>query len=125
MNKHRNLTRRRGAALLLAIFVMTVASTLVIAVADTQTLRYAAQRNTRDWDQARYLAEAGLQHALSELETDINWRSGIPWTEFPVGSGNKYSATTSDGGNGAVIVESVGACGSFSRVLSVTLKHGG
>ena len=61
-HKHR---ARRGAALLAALFVMTLASTLVVATLDAQMLRYAALRNTLEWDEARYLAEAGLNEAFA------------------------------------------------------------
>lgn len=121
----RTAVRRRGAALLLAIFIMTVVSMLVVAMADTQTLRYAALRNTRDWDDARYLAEAGLHHALSQLEADIDWRAGIGSTEFPVDSGHYYSATVQDGPDATVIISATGLAGSFSRVLTARIKHGG
>ena len=88
---------RRGAAMMTALFVMTVSSVLVISIMDTETLQYSALRNTLDWDRARYLAEAGLQHALAELEADITWRTGISNTQFPAGSGNLYWATAVDG----------------------------
>lgn len=116
---------RRGAALMLALFIMTVVSTLVVSMADTQMLRYAALRNTRDWDGSRYLAEAGLHHALSQLERDIDWRGGVPATEFPSGSGETYSAKVSDGANGTVIIVAEGRVGTFTRVLKATIKHGG
>lgn len=116
---------RRGAALMLALFVMTVVSTLVVSMADTQMLRYAALRNTRDWDGSRYLAEAGLHHALSRLERDIDWRAGVPATEFPAGSGETYSATVTDGANGTVVIVAEGRAGTFNRVLRATVKHGG
>lgn len=116
---------RRGAALLLALFVMVVTSALVIAVMDTQQLQYATLRHTVDYDQARYLAECGIQHALSALENDITWRTGISSTEFPPGSGNHYSATVTDGAGGLVIIAAEGQAGSFTRRLQVTLKQGG
>ncbi len=116
---------RRAAALLLAIFVMTLTSTLVITMADTQMLRYAALRNTRDWDGARYLAEAGLHDALSALEHNIDWRDGVPPTEFPIGSGQTYTASVADGPNGTVLIRAEGVAGSFRRVLTATVKHGG
>ncbi len=125
MNHQRHYAPRRGAALMLAIFVMVLASTLVVAVLDTQTLRYAALRNTRDWDYARYLAEAGLHHALSRLEDDIDWRSDLTDIEFPAGSGHTYSASIRNGPDGTVIVHATGRAGSFSRVLTATIKHGG
>ena len=128
-NPHRGLAnklrQRRGAALLFAIFVMTVASTLVVSMAQTQMMRYSALRNTRDWDDARYVAEAGLHHAFSELERDIDWRSGLPDTEFPAASGRYYRATAVDGPDGTVIVSVTGRSGTFSRQLTATIKHGG
>ncbi|GAB5405534.1 MAG: hypothetical protein Aurels2KO_37650 [Aureliella sp.] len=116
---------RRGAALMLALFVMTVVSTLVVSMCNTQMLRYAALRNTRDWDSSRYLAEAGLHHALSQLERDIDWRAGVPATEFPAGSGETYSASVVDGPDGTVVVTAKGSVGTFSRVLRASIKHGG
>ncbi|MFN3189039.1 MAG: hypothetical protein ACE361_00835 [Aureliella sp.] len=116
---------RYGAALLMALFVMTVVSSLVVAVLDTQTIRYAALRNTREWDEARYLAEAGLHHALSELEHDIDWRTNVPTTEYPAGSGFSYAASVQDGPNGTVIITATGYAGAFSRVLTATVKQGG
>lgn len=116
---------RRGAALLFALFVMTLSSTLVVATLDAQTMRYAALRNTRDWDEARYLAEAGLNHAFSELEQDITWRAGVLTTEFPAGSGLTYAVTVTDGTDGEVEINAVGTAGDFSRRLSVTIKQGG
>ncbi len=125
MSIRRRQKTRRGAALMLALFVMTVVSTLVVSMSNTQMLRYSALRNTRDWDSSRYLAEAGLHHALSQLEKDIDWRSGVPATEFPAGSGETYSASVVDGPGGTVIVTARGSVGTFSRVLRATVKHGG
>ena len=110
---------------MLALFVMTVASSLVVAIVDSQLLRHAALRNTRDWDRARYLAESGLNHAFAELEKNIEFRTEIAWTEFPVGSGDRFMATLQDGPKGTVVIQSVGSAGSFNRYLSVTIKQGG
>lgn len=117
--------RRRGAALLLAIFVMTVASALTVAMCDVQSVRYSALSNTRNWENARYLAEAGLQHAISNLELDFTHRTPLAETEFPVGSNQFYSATYSDGPAGVVLIEAVGTSGPFSRSLNATVKQGG
>jgi hypothetical protein len=116
---------RRGAALLFALFVMTVASALAISMADSQSLRYASTRNTRQWDQARYLAEAGLNDALAQLEHDFDWRDGIGATEFPAGSRNNYQVSVRDGTGGEVLVESIGRSGGFTRTLVARLKQGG
>jgi type II secretory pathway component PulK len=119
------LKARRGAALLMALFIMTAASALVVAIADSQSLRYSALRNTKQWDQSRYLAEAGLHEALATLETDFTWRTGVQATEFPIGSGNRYEVSVRDGTDGEVIVQSVGFAGTFTRSLSARLKQGG
>ena len=108
-----------------ALFIMTVTSVLIISILDTETLQYAALRNTMDWDRSRYLAEAGIQHALAELEADIDWRAGISNTTFPVGSGNVYWATAVDGPNGTVIVTAWGQAGNATRKLETIVKQGG
>jgi type II secretory pathway component PulK len=110
---------------MLALFVMTVASLLVISIVDTQTLQYSSLRNTVDYDRARYLAEAGLQHALAFLEQDITWRAGLNNEEFPAGSGNTYSVTVTDGADATVTLTATGTAGDFSRRLQVTVKMGG
>lgn len=116
---------RKAAAMMTALFVMAVTSVLVISIMDTETLQFAALRNTMDWDRARYLAEAGMQHALAELEADITWRSGVSNTEFPAGSGNVYWASAVDGTNGMVVVTAWGQAGNVTRKLETTVKQGG
>jgi hypothetical protein len=108
---------------------MLVTSILVVSIVDTQTLQFSALRNTRDYDRSRYLAEAGIAHALGILEQDWDDQNlrdnGIPATEFPIGSGNTYSVTAADGANGTVILNSTGIAGEFTRQLQITVKQGG
>ena len=122
---HRGPAKRRGAALLLALFVMALTSTLVVSMLDAEMFRYMALRNTYQWDEARYLAEAGLNEAFAHLENDIEWRSGITATEFPAGSGNTYRVNVVDGTEGTVRLTAIGMAGSFTRTLDVTVKQGG
>ena len=123
--KMRGWRKRRGTAFLLALFVMAVATALVVSIVDTQTLQSATLRNSMDYDRARYLAESGLQHALSFLEQDITWRGALNDVEFPAGSGHTYTVTVADGPNGTVTLTAVGSAGTFARRLQVTLKMGG
>ncbi len=116
---------RSGAALLMAIFVMTVTTMLVLMICDTQTIQYAALRNTIDYDRARYLAEAGVQHALALLETNIDWRGTIANTEYPAGSGEYYTVTVSTGTGASVSISSTGIARDFSRTLNAVIKQGG
>lgn len=122
---HDGPSKRRGAALLLALFVMALTSTLVVSMLDAEMFRYMALRNTFQWDEARYLAEAGLNEAFAHLEDDIEWRSGISATEFPAGSGNTYRVSVVDGSEGTVRLTAIGMAGSFTRTLDVTVKQGG
>ncbi|MGE0760530.1 MAG: hypothetical protein AB7F89_00300 [Pirellulaceae bacterium] len=122
--------RRRGTALMLALFVMAVASMVVVMILDTQTLQFSALRNTMEYDRARYLAEAGLYHALSLLESDFDLDEStgftIAATEFPVGSGSVYSATVSAmAADGTRTVSSEGSAGSVTRRLQIQIKMGG
>jgi Tfp pilus assembly protein PilX len=116
-------------AYMLALFVMAVTSMIVVTILDTQVLQYSALRNTVDYDRARYLAEAGVQHALSLLEEDYDLADvagfTIPATEFPAGSGNTYQATVSPlDADGTRTVTAQGSAGTFTRRLELLVKMG-
>jgi Tfp pilus assembly protein PilX len=115
---------RRGAALLVVIFVMLATVGVVVAVLETEMIRMTATRNTIECEQARYLAEAGAAHALAMLEADTTWRAGIPSTEFPAASGNTYSATVVDGPGGNVTLTAVGVTPRATRTLEYTVDVG-
>lgn len=117
--------RRRGTALLAALFVMSISSMVVLAVLDSQTSQYSALSNTVAYDEARYLAEAGTAHALALLETDFSWRGTVPRTEFPRNSNRYYSALVEDGSNGTVTVTGTGESSDFIRTVSLVVKQGG
>jgi hypothetical protein len=114
--------RRRGAALLVCIFVMAMTTVVVVAVLDSQMIQRTALRQTLNYEKALFLAGAGAHHALVELEIDDSWRTGIPSTEFPAGSGDTYAATVVDGTGGAVIITATGTAGGITRTLEVTIE---
>ncbi len=111
--------------MMMALFVMAVTTVLVVGILDTEAAHFAALKNTTDYDRARYLAEAGLAHALAQLEIDITWRNGIAETEFPPGSGHYYYATVEDGPDAMVLVRATGIAGPARRRLQALVKHGG
>ena len=121
-------TTRRAVALMMALFVMTVCSMIVVTILDTQRLQFTSLRNTMDYDRARYLAESGVQHALAFLEEDYDLigidNYDIPWTDAP-DSNNQYSADLSEGSNGIVIIAAQGRAGNFTRRLEISVKMGG
>jgi len=115
---------RAGVALLVAIFVMSVCTALVLNVIDTEMLEVAQLRNTIDYEKATYLAAAAVHEALTNLETNFTWRTGISTTTFPVGGSSTYSATVVDGSGGTVIITGTGVSGSITRKLTVTVQNG-
>ncbi|MBX7168051.1 MAG: hypothetical protein K1X74_17075 [Pirellulales bacterium] len=121
--RHRDGAGRRGAALLLSLFVIAVTSVMVLGMLDTQTSEAAAVRNAIDYDRALYLAGAAVHSALAELEIDPSWSKGISSTEFPAGSGNHYSATV-DQVDGLIVVTGSGSSGAVTRNLQVTIQTG-
>ncbi len=118
-------SRRRGAAILIALLVMMATSMVLISVLDTQTMQYKALNNTLDYDRARYMAEAGLAHSLSILELDITFRGTITQADFPAGSGNGYETVVQDGAGSDIVITATGTAGKFSRRAEVNIKQGG
>ncbi|GIW90869.1 MAG: hypothetical protein KatS3mg109_1301 [Pirellulaceae bacterium] len=108
-----------------ALFIMAAVTAVVIAMVDTDMIQYAALHNTLDYERARYLAEAGIAHALAMLESDPSWRGTIPATEYPLGSGSVYEAEATDGTSGKVIVRATGKSGTTVRRLEAVVDFGG
>jgi hypothetical protein len=113
---------RPAMALLVCLFVMTLASSSLVGVLGSMTAELAALRNTVDYERALYLAGAGAHHALAELEADASWTTGISNTP-PTGS-QYYSATVAPQANGTVIVTGVGVSNGITRRVAVTVDFG-
>jgi len=111
--------------MMVALLVMAATTMVVVSVLDTQTMQFMALNNTLNYDRARYLAEAGMNHALSILEQDITFRGTITQADFPTGSGNSYQATVQDGVAGAITISASGTSGSFTRRVEANVKQGG
>ena len=62
---------RGGVALLMCLFVIFMVSVWLTDMLTTQTAHMAAIRNTVEYQQALYLANAGVHHAAAELEANI------------------------------------------------------
>jgi hypothetical protein len=118
-------TARNGAAVLVCIFVVVVMSILVISAVRMQTSRMAAARNAAAYEQSLYLAGAAAHHALAELEADTSWRDGLVNIQFPVGSGNTYSATVADDPPNGVIINASGTAAGITRKVQVSVSVGG
>lgn len=112
----------RGAALLVCLFVVTLTTLLVVSVLEIETMQMTASRNTVYHEQALALAGAAVHHVFAELELNPAWRVGVQNVEYPVGSGNTYSATVVDGATGQVQITATGTVASVTRRLLVTAE---
>jgi hypothetical protein len=88
---------------------------------DSQTVYQSALRNTIEYEKALYLANAGVHHAVAELENNVAWRGTVTAGSYP--ASGSYSATAVNGvTSGTVDVTSVGVSGEVTRRLQSTVQ---
>jgi type II secretory pathway component PulK len=111
---------RSGVALLLAIFVLAIITVWLVDMLNSQTVHQSALRNTIEYEQALYLANAGVHHAIAELEANTAWRGTVAAGSYP--ASGSYSATAVNGvTSGTVDVTSTGVAGETTRRLEATV----
>ena len=116
-------TRRRGAALLLCLFVIAALSMVIVAMLDNQTAQLAIVRNTADYERALYLAGAAVHDAMADLEADYSYRGTITDGAYP--ADDTYQAVVADGADaGTVTITATGVAGEVMRSLQVTVEQG-
>jgi Tfp pilus assembly protein PilX len=112
---------RSGAALLFCLFIIFVVTLMVVNVLDTNTLQLSAVRNTMEYEQALYLANAGVHHATAMLEANSAWRGTVTDGSYP--ANDTYSATAVDGADAySAIVTSIGVAGAVSRTVTAVIE---
>lgn len=116
---------KRGFALLLVLVVMVLTSLILAGIGNGLTTQFTAYRNTADYDQALYLAGAGVHHAIAMIEEDNAWRGSISNVELPPGSGNRYSVAAADGDPGEIVVTATGEAGQVTRRLECVVSTSG
>ena len=114
------LRRRSGIALLLCLFVLSICTVWVVNIFQSATVYQSAQRNTIEYEQALYLANAGVHHAVAELENNLAWRGTVTAGSYP--ASGSYSATAVNGAtSGTVDITSTGVAGGATRRLQSTV----
>jgi Tfp pilus assembly protein PilX len=114
-------TAPRGAALLIALFVISIVTVMVVNVLDTTTLELSALRNSIEYERALHLANAGVHHAAAMLEADSTWRGTVSEGAYP--ADDTYSATAVDGSDSyTAIVTSSGVAGEVTRTVVATIE---
>jgi Tfp pilus assembly protein PilX len=87
----RRLTEPRGAALVLALLVLLGLTAVMLALLSIGTLEPQISRNHVDAVRARYLAEAGIEHAYDTLAL-----SAGSWSEHLTGATCTMGALLAD-----------------------------
>ncbi len=112
---------RAGIALLLCLFVVCIITVWLVYMLDSATVYQSALRNTIEYEQALYLANAGVHHAVAELEDDASWRSTV--SDSGSDLGGSYTATAADGTvAGTVEITATGTAGEVTRRLQATVS---
>jgi hypothetical protein len=107
-------------ALLLCLFVLSLVSVWVVNMFQSATVYQSALRNTIEYEQALYLANAGVHHAVAEVETNLAWRGTVSAGSYP--ATGSYSATAADGvAAGTVDITATGVSGGATRRLQATI----
>jgi Tfp pilus assembly protein PilX len=120
--RHRRSKRseRRGIALLICLFVLSLVTVWTVDMLESASIYQSALRNTIEYEQALYQANAGVQHVLSQLEADVAWRGTATAGSYP--ASGSYSATAVNGAiSGAVDVTSTGVAGATTRRVQATI----
>jgi Tfp pilus assembly protein PilX len=119
---HRPTRRRKppGIALLVCLFVLSIVSVWTVDMLESASVYQSALRNTIEYEQALYQANAGVHHVLAQLEANINWRGTVTGGSYP--ASGSYSTTAVNGvTTGTVDVTSTGVAGETTRRLSATI----
>jgi Tfp pilus assembly protein PilX len=112
--------QRRGIALLICLFVLSLVTVWTVDMLESATIYQSALRNTIEYEQALYQANSGVQHVLSQLETDLTWRGTVTAGSYP--SSGSYSATAVNGALvGTVDLTSTGVAGATTRRVQATI----
>lgn len=113
-------TRSGGIALLVCLFVLSIVSVWTVNMFQSATVYQSALRNTIEYEQALYLANGGVHHAVAELENNLAWRGTVTAGSYP--ATGSYSATAVDGSTaGTVDITSTGVAGTATRRLQATV----
>ena len=107
----------------MSLFLVFMVSTMVLNIVQTETLQLAVVRNSIEYEQALYWANAGVHEACVELMQDNTWRGPSSDGVVPPASpAAGYSVTAADDGLGNVVVTSTGFAGAGRRTVQATIE---
>lgn len=107
--------------MLLCLFVIFMVTVWLTDLLATQTVHMAAVRNTVEYEQALYLANAGVHHAAAVLEATPSWRGTVTDGGYP--ASGSYQAVVVDGStSGTADITAEGISGSVTRRILATAQ---
>lgn len=74
-----NKLNNHGVALFIVLALILALSALTLLTVDRSTIDIELSFNKRHKDQAFYVAEAGMEHAMIQLYNDQDWRAGFAY----------------------------------------------
>jgi hypothetical protein len=105
---------------LICLFVLSLVTVWTVDMLESASVYQSALRNSIEYEQALYEANAGVQHVLSQLEADLAWRGIATGGSYP--ASGSYSATAVNGAAlGTVDVISTGVAGETTRRVQATI----
>jgi type II secretory pathway component PulK len=114
-------SRPRAIALLVCLFVLSLVSVWAVDMLESAAVYQSALRNSIEYEQALYQSNAGVHHAIAQLEDDISWRGTVTAGSYP--ASGSYSATAVNGAaDGTVNITSTGVAGGTTRRLLSTVQ---
>lgn len=112
--------QRSGIALLVCLFVLSMVTVWTVDMLESASVYQSALRNTIEYEQALYQANAGVHHALAQLQSSAAWRGTVTAGSYP--ASGSYSATATNGAAaGTVDITSTGVVGGATRRVSSTV----
>jgi len=103
---------------------MAISAPLVCLMLDSHTDQIRCIHNTLESATALYVAEAGVEDAVSELLQNSAWRAGFANKAFPTGLGHTYTVTLTDDPGGDIIATST-ACTAAGYPKTITVHLSG
>ncbi len=115
----------KGFVFLLVVFLIVFIAIAMVAFLDIATIDFQVLQNNRYSNEALYIAQAGVEDAISRLRQDINWRArnNNPLVvEFPAGSGNQYSVTCPEASPPKIITSTATLSSGYKREIEVSVQ---
>ena len=115
---------QRGVVLVQVYLVVAILVILSLAVASYALTEFRVSQAHQRGVQAFYVAEAGLDHAISELRNDFTWSDGF--SDEPYGDEGSYSVTVEQDGDLQVLTSTgtiaAGVAGGVQRQVQAVVR---